>query len=290
MRTRLLPLPLALLLAFGAATGAHAQSTAPTTTAPDSTVLPIWNNASGKLEAVLLLEPAGAQAAGTRWRFGAGNTLDTAFGVSAGNTLGLVCNRKTGLASAIGNLANHCLLATLDQDNRSGSREVSAGVSVGNSGGRIGMLVGEGRDTLPGWLSPNSRNSRFDQNTLTLYGEKNIGREATVSIGGTWARARLIPAADLPAGFSERWETANFTLGAEIGNFGASIVGRVVDVPGQPGHWEGLGVGITWRTPWSGQLSVGAENVVTRGKNPFAPDAGDKEEGTVPYVRYEQDL
>ena len=38
------------------------------------------------------------------------------------------------------------------------------------------------------------------------------------------------------------------------------------------------------------QLTVGAENVVTRGKNPFAPGNGEKDEGTVPYVRYEQDL
>jgi hypothetical protein len=49
-------------------------------------------------------------------------------------------------------------------------------------------------------------------------------------------------------------------------------------------------VGLTWRTPWSGQLTVGAENIVTRGKNPFAPSGSDKDEGTVPYVRYEQDL
>jgi len=47
---------------------------------------------------------------------------------------------------------------------------------------------------------------------------------------------------------------------------------------------------LTWRTPWSGQLTVGAENVVTRGKNPFAPRNESTDEGTVPYVRYEQDL
>ena len=52
-----------------------------------------------------------------------------------------------------------------------------------------------------------------------------------------------------------------------------------------------LGLGLSWRTPWSGQLTVGADNLVTRGKNPFAPAAsqGD-DEGAVPYVRYEQDL
>ena len=75
------------------------------------------------------------------------------------------------------------------------------------------------------------------------------------------------------------------------GAFRANVFGRVVEVPGQPGKWEGFGVGLTWRTPWSGQLSVGAENVVTRGKNPFAPPtAKGEEEGTVPYVRYQQDL
>jgi len=36
---------------------------------------------------------------------------------------------------------------------------------------------------------------------------------------------------------------------------------------------------------------VGADNVVTHGKNPFSPSANSTdEEGTVPYVRYEQDL
>jgi hypothetical protein len=48
---RLLSLPLALILALGAAGGARAQS------ASEQTVLPVWNNASGKVEAVLVLEP-----------------------------------------------------------------------------------------------------------------------------------------------------------------------------------------------------------------------------------------
>ena len=79
-------------------------------------------------------------------------------------------------------------------------------------------------------------------------------------------------------------------IGASKGAFSANIIGRVVETPNQPGQWEGLGVGLTWRTPWSGQLTVGAENVVTRGRNPFAPKDQDDNEGTVPYVRYEQDL
>jgi hypothetical protein len=284
MKAHLLQLPLALILALGAAAGAHAQSAG---TRSEATLLPVWNT-NGKLEAVLQLEPSTNPVAGARWRAG-GNTLDAVFGVAAGDTLGLVCDRKTGLAAAIGNLANHCMLATLDND-ASGDRQLSAGTSLIRGSSRIGLALGNGRDTLPAWLSPNGKTSRIGENSLTFYGQKNIGREATVSIGGTLARARLIPADDIPSDVADRWTTKTFTIGAGVGNFGANIVGRVVDTPGVPGEWSALGLGLTWRTPWSGQLTVGAENVVSRGKNPFAPGNSDKDEGTVPYVRYEQDL
>lgn len=290
MDTRLLRLPLALLLALGVAAGAHAQGAqVPRKSDPakPATVLPVWDM-SGRLEAVLLLEPTGPASAGARWRVGS-TTLDAAFGLDAGDTLGLVCDRRNGLAGTIGNLANHCLLAARDPD-RNSSRQITAGASISRNGGRLGLNVGQDQGTLPAWLSPNGHSSQLEQNTLTLYGRKNIGREATVSIGGTWARARLIPAGDVPAALADRWTSKSLVLGADYGDFGASIIGRVVDTPGQEGHWEGLGLGLTWNTPWSGQLTVGAENVVTRGKNPFAPGNTEQDEGTVPYVRYEQDL
>ncbi|HJW45283.1 MAG TPA: hypothetical protein VJ484_02225, partial [Lysobacter sp.] len=200
MKARLLQLPLALLLAFGAATGAHAQSGGKRV---DPTLIPVWNT-SGKLEAVLQLEPTAAPIAGARWRMGE-NTLDAAFGLDAGDTLGLVCDRKNGLSSTIGNLANHCMLAALDSDGS--DRQLSAGASLTRGSNRLGLIVGSGHDNLPAWLSPNNKTSKLDQNSLTLYGQKNIGREATVSIGGTWARARLIPAGDVPTEVTDRWTT-----------------------------------------------------------------------------------
>jgi len=55
--------------------------------------------------------------------------------------------------------------------------------------------------------------------------------------------------------------------------------------------WEGVGLGVSWRTPWSGQLTVGADNVITRGKNPFSKMTENADdEGAVPYIRYQQDL
>lgn len=290
MRSRLLPLSFACLLAFGVATGAHAQSKVPGKHGAQ-TVLPVYNNTSGKLEAVLLLEPTddGAKA-GARWRFG-GNSLDAAFGLEAGDSLALLC-RQNGIAGAIGNLANNCMLAALGDDlNDEGSRRTSANAAFSTSGGsKLGISVGNGRDTLPAWLTPGtSAASKVDINDLRVFARRNLPREAFVSIAGTVARARLIPEAEA-GNLADRWSSKTLTLGGGFGAFGASIVGHVVDTPGQP-KWEGLGLGLTWRTPWSGQLTVGADNLITRGKNPFSPVGETQEdEGTVPYVRYEQDL
>ncbi len=292
MNLRSLSLSLALLLASGVAADALAQSR-PQRKAADpqtqATALPIWNN-SGKVEALLLLEPTGEAEAGARWRFGR-NTLSAAFGLDSGDSLGLVCNRNAGVVGNIGNLASHCMLATLgdDDDDVAGSQRVGAAATLSRPGGKLGLSAGSGRDTLPAWLSGNKGTARVEQNDLAVFGQKNIGREGFVSIGGTVARARLVPASDLPA-LADRWNSRSLSVGGGYGPFSANIIGRVVDVPGQPGKWEGLGLGLTWRTPWSGQLTVGAENVVTRGKNPFSLTNENADEGTVPYVRYEQDL
>ncbi|KAF1717251.1 hypothetical protein CSC75_18905 [Pseudoxanthomonas wuyuanensis] len=290
---RCLRLPFAVLLALGVAAGAHAQSRtqAKPASARNATALPVWNNTSGEVEAVLLLEPTGESTAGARWRFGS-NTLTTAFGLSAGDELGLVCNRQSGIVGSIGNLASHCMLATLGDgdDNNPLSQRASAGAALARPGGRLGLSVGTGRDTLPAWLS-SGRNAgnRIEQSDLAVFGQKDIGTEGFVSIGGTVARARLVSPADVPA-LADNWNSKSLSIGGGYGPFSANIIGRVVDVPGQPGKWEGLGLGVTWRTPWSGQLTVGAENVVTRGKNPFSLNNENVDEGTVPYVRYEQDL
>ena len=286
MKTPVLRLPLILLLALCAATGAHAQSK-PQASKRDSTVLPVWNNTSGKVEAVLLLEPTGEASAGARWRLGS-NTLGAAFGLEAGDSLGLVCNRQNGIASSIGNLISNCALAELSDDHDGGSQRISAGATLSRPGGKLGLSAGTGRDNLPAWLSSNA-GAKVEENDLAVFGQKNVGREGFVRIGGAVARARLVPIADVPA-MADRWNSKSLSVGGGYGAFSANIVGRVVDVPGQPGKWEGLGLGLTWRTPWSGQLTVGAENVVTRGKNPFSPNNATDEEGTVPYVRYQQDL
>lgn len=289
---RLSSLPLAVLLAaLCAATGAHAQTAR---AADDTAVLPVWNNASGKLEAYLVLEPSDVANARVRRRFGM-DSLDATFDFEAGDSLALLCDRKNGIAGAIGNLANNCMLAMLsDAVEGENSKRAAATAAFERGGNRLGITAGSGRDNLPGWLTPGAApNNRVDLNDLTVFARKSLPREGYVSIAGTVAKARLLsPAAAEASGLAlDRWTSKSLSVGGGFGNFGASIVGHVVDTPGQP-KWQGLGLGLTWRTPWSGELSVGADNVVTRGRNPFSPNTGEgsEDEGTTPYLRYEQDL
>ncbi len=289
MSFRVLPLAAAVLALAFASGNVHAQ--AKKARRGDSKVVPVLNRDSGKLEAVLLLEPAtGGTGAGARWRFG-NTTLEATFGLQSGDSLALLCDRRSGMAPAIGQLASNCVLASLEGDKPGvASRHGSAGVSLSRNGSKLGLSFGNGRDTLPAWLSPGQLSgARYSQNDFSLFAEKSISREGFVSVGGTVARARLVPAADVPQ-LADQWNTRSLSIGGGYGAFGANIVGRVVNVPGESDVWKGLGLGLTWRTPWNGQLSVGADNVVTRGKNPFPLKGDQGDEGTVPYVRYQQDL
>ena len=276
MKLRLLPTLLSAVLLITVSGGqAFAQARG-----KGVTVIPVVNNTNGKVEGMVVLEPTGKSNDGARWRFGS-NTLESAFGLSSGESLALLCGGKGGIPSRMDRLSDDCSLGAISPR--------GAAASVGGRNARVGVGVSKARESLPGWLAPGSRN-RVEQTDLALFAEYNLGRSGVVSIAGTTAKARLMPAAEMPQ-FASRWNSKGLVIGGGVGAFRASVFGRVVEVPGQPGKWEGFGVGLTWRTPWSGPLSVGAENVVTRGKNPFAPSAAKgEEEGTVPYVRYQQDL
>jgi len=293
MSLRRLPLLAALLTALCVAPAVHAQGKPAAGSDAKQTVLPVLNKGSGKVEAVLLLEPTGEAGPGARWHFG-NNSLDAAFGLAAGDSLGLLCSGTGG--ANISSLASHCQLASLGDDTHPGSaRRVSATTAISRLGSRFGLSAGNTQGSgLPAWLGGEgnalAHANRVEQNDLKVFGQKSLGSEAYVSIAGTYARARLVPLAEAAPALADRWDSKSLSVGGGYGPFSANVVGRVVDVPGQPdGKWEGLGLGLTWRTPWSGQLTVGAENVVTRGKNPFSPNAS-ADEGTMPYVRYEQGL
>jgi hypothetical protein len=278
-------------------------------------VLPVWNNKSGKVEALLLLQPA-QQADGSSL-FGAGARINTGHGVlqaglsaDSGNGLALLCNSSTGLLT-LGSLSGRCLVASLDvpQDphdpfsganNYGQSQSLRAEARFERPESLFELSVGQANLNAAGteWLSPNSGllpgmsilGGRLSQQDVTARGRMNLGDNGWVSIGGTLARAQLIPTANQGIAESQRWNTTSVGVAVGRGKLSGEVIGSVVDVPGQGSTLSSLNLGLSWTTPWQGKLTFGAEK--STGVNPLAPTISptQQDQGTVPYVRYHQDL
>jgi hypothetical protein len=325
----MLPLlrPIAAFLFAIAASSALAQAPAPLVLPADdsnTTALPIIRN--NQVEGFLLIESgSGSPArssldrilgrtaspgvgAGINIPLDNGRRIGTSLTLESNPTVGLLCNGNS-VSRSFGSLAQHCMVANLAPNpalplaySRPGVRaearlegERSAlTASLGLNRFNIETplaLPGTTPGTAPSDLLLSINGAEFEQENIGLLGELKVGESGWVSIGGTLARARIVPANQLPGGVRPEWNTGTLSLGGGIGNFGGEVIGRVIEIPGSSNTFSNVGLGVTWRAPWRARLSVGAENLATRGKNPFSTAAKDDDESSrVPYIRYEQDL
>lgn len=308
-----------LLLALSATTAFAQSKVLPGSQSnSNTTVLPLWNNQSGQVDALLLIEPSVLPESPSQRIIRPGNDsrlrLRAGLSLEANPGMGVLCNSGSVITS-VGSLAGHCMLVNLGGQSPNispvpGSKSnVSSLVQVGAGKSSLTASLGLGRETVGGNINPiggqsadrrlldtllGNNTAALDSRNASLIGQVNLGTQSWVSIGGTLARVRLIPAEQLRGGLPPEWNSGSLTLGAGIGNFGGEITGQMIEIPGQTSRYSSVGAGVTWRAPWRAKISVGADNLVTRGKNPFGlPDTSaesDTEEGRVPYVRYQQDL
>ena len=325
----MLPLlrPIAATLLAIAASSALAQMPAPLVLPADdsnTTALPIIRN--NQVEGFLLIESgSGSPArssldrilgrtaspgvgAGINIPLDNGRRIGTSLTLESNPTVGLLCDGNS-VTRSFGSLAQHCLVANLAPnpalplaysrpgvraDARLEGERSSLTASLGLNRFNVetpvalpGTTPGTGQSDV--LLSLGS--AEFEQENIGLLGELKVGESGWVSIGGTLARARIVPANQLPGGVRPEWNTGTLSLGGGVGSFGGEIIGRVIEIPGSSNSYSNVGLGVTWRAPWRARLSVGAENLATRGKNPFSTaDKDDDESSRVPYIRYEQDL
>ena len=316
MKLRLLA---SLMLVLSASTASGQPTVVPPGTGAgnNTTVLPLWNTQSGQVDGLLLIEPSVLPTLPSQrlLRPSAGNK-GTGLGLRAGLSMeanpgmGVLCNNGSVITS-VGSMAGHCMLVNLGSQGSAplpGSKTgvngmlqlqrprttVTGSLGLANEtlgGTRPVGSTGADRRLLDSLLGGNT--ASLDSRNASLIGQVSLGTQSWVSIGGTLARVRLIPTDQLPGGLPPEWNTGSLVLSGGIGNFGGEITGQMIEVPGQPARYSSLGAGVTWRAPWRARISVGADNLVTRGKNPFGlPDAppAETDEGRVPYVRYQQDL
>ncbi len=311
-----------------AATAAPAQVPAPLvvpTAESETTALPIIRN--NQVEGFLLIESGSNQGtrssldrilgrevaspsvgAGIVLPLEQGRRLSTSLSLETNPTIGLLCNGGA-VSRNFGSLSRDCLVANLTPgpaaplalsqpgvravarlDGDSGSLSASLGLNRFEVDGPM-LLPGAVSGTPGTDLALALNGIEIEQEDIGLLGELKVGDSGWVSIGGTLARARIIPANQLPGGLPPQWNAGTLSVGGGVGNFGGEIIGRVIEIPGSTVRYSNVGLGVTWRAPWRARLSVGAENVISHGQNPFAPRSDDDgDEDRVPYIRYEQDL
>jgi hypothetical protein len=299
---------------------------------PGTRVLPVWSNVSGRVEALLLLDPSIDSPAsspldrllsperstagfGLRVHAEGGSMLHGSLRVEPDAGLALLCDGTVGASGALASLTDQCLLATLDAEDpmlrdmaqgaelRLGWRspdeflDLSFGLSWlqrDAAPSPLPMLVASGVSDLEGAEGMNALGfwtSQLDVQSLRMDGLINLGPQARMLIGGNVGRSRLLGAA---GGAPISWESSALSVGLGYRAFSGLVTGRLIELPGRGNRWAGLDVGLSWRTPWRGELSIGARNVLGDGDNTRWPlaelPALEEPAARVPYVRYHQDL
>lgn len=298
-------------------------------------VLPVWNASSGRVEALLLLSPetdaptaldrllprtTAVPDLGLDLAFTGGSHLRTSLSPEINTGLALLCNQGIHLAMTLGTLGQQCLLAQvgtgedafLAPTRTSGIRldthwqsaddglDLSFGLSWldaslhpfdAGSGSILGVTPSASPyATLPAPLP--QLPGELVQHQVYWNGALALGQQRWVSLGGTLGSAQLNTLLGAPL----RWDNATVTLGVDVRGLSGRLTGRLIELPNGQGNFSGLDLGFSWRTPWQGELSFGARNLLNRStpdtsKWPLSElPALEAPGGRTPYVRYKQDL
>lgn len=248
-------------------------------------------------------------------RNGAGGSLhaDAVLQIDPQSNLALLCAQGIGVAGSLGRIGQRCLLGQLESRNDLPGYGQGVGVS--------GAWLSENRsiDLRFGlsWLdeldhshvqpvsaahqlfqtSLQDQATPFSWDTLRLAGTTlqigsvvEFGESGWFRVGGSqsWLESRSDSFLQLP----QRMNVEVLQLDIGLGQLSAGIRGSQMQLGS--GSIKGMDVGVTWRTPWQGELSVGATQYWSRGNTEQWPlrelPVAEETSGRVPYVRYHQDL
>ena len=147
--------------------------------------------------------------------------------------------------------------------------------------------VGMPQPSLP--LAPLASVAREPAQTLTLGSELSLSEQSR--IGVALAMSRLPRLENSP-------DIGRVQFSLAYGDFSADMATQMIrkGMESVSPWWSSMDLGVSWRTPWSGIISVGARNLFSSGDPPRlgnSPVAEANEADAfsrTPYVRYEQDF
>ncbi|GAA0906308.1 hypothetical protein GCM10009552_13220 [Rothia nasimurium] len=129
---------------------------------------------------------------------------------------------------------------------------------------------------------------------LNAHGRVDLGGRSGIDVGASFGRIRLLPGNLLGVGAVDQ---KALSFGIDRGPLYGTITGRSMQP--EPGaglnperRWNSIDLGVTFRLPWRGELSVGAQNVWSSGNGPAnsGPTLTEPDQSRTPYVQYHQDL
>jgi hypothetical protein len=283
-----------------------------------ASVLPIWSGSNGELLAVVALPrswagspvdsmpayggPSSWQLAGSVassgglvWELGNGLHMDAALGqyrpaISAPACVTFGCDGVSGSAWSHGALTGSLGLGWTTSD---GGLDMSYGLSWLQSSGTMLSFNGPVTGSLPALILPDGPlYSLGNEASVYARGRWRFEQGAAVDIAASYGRGHLSTIDGLagPLASAVDLDQLSLSLGLDAGSLRGAIVGHVLssDDPALAGkRWTTLDLGVSWRTPWSGELSVGAQNLWSAPLN--SPRDNDNQART-PYIQYRQDL
>jgi hypothetical protein len=156
------------------------------------------------------------------------------------------------------------------------------------------LFTNLGNETLPTLVIPGIELANVQSSGFNAEGRWNLDDNRSLDLGAALSRIQFeMPGTPLLPSLNQ----AALSLGLHRGDFSGVIVGRVLgpsDRINGNQRWSALDLGISWRSPWRGVFSVGAQNIWSSGNLPALTDPTshevDANQARVPYVQYHQDL
>ena len=264
-----------------------------TTAAESGVMTPLWRGADGRMLTLKADHGLGTDALG----------LDAPLAFRAGDaastlTTGLQYNLSPRL-QAHAEVSEH---SWVNQGPRVVGSEVGATFDAGRY--RLGLSVGTNTTpnnravlprVLPGAAPGVDGLADFDSSSqLNARGRLALGRRSGIDLSASVGRIHLLPGNLLGV---DTLDQKALSVGIDHGPLSGTLIGRTMQPQaGIPGNqygdkrWNSIDLGVTWRLPWRGELSVGAQNLWSSGTAVNTPAGPEPDQSRTPYVQYHQDL
>ena len=279
-----------------------------------NSVVPIWSGADGHLLAIVavpgqwgspLLAGTTAQPGPSSWYLMGASNLDASgvrWQANNGFHVDAVLEQSQSVLPAL------CGLAC--DSGKQGSTVGSLGLGWMSAGGGLDLSYGlswlQTRDNVQGFQGfgagvpvpvltlPEAMTYGMQSETaLFARGRWQFSGDAALNVGASYGRGNTFGYGTLGSGAlpGVDIDQLSLSLGVDAGSLRGAIVGHVLrsDDPLLEGRkWTALDLGVSWRTPWRGEISVGAQNLWSAPLD--APRDTDPNQARTPYIQYRQDL